>query len=82
MSQNQQRKTFTTLKTKVYVGEKSTKSINIHFGRNDKDKMLDLATNILRGIQYGSDLDITVFIRKNRENKISPVTVTARVRRN
>ena len=77
MSKNQQRETFGTLKTKVYIGEKST---NLHFGKNDKDKMFKFAIGVLKAIQYGDDLDIAIFINKKlRENKISQVTVTARV---
>jgi len=73
---NISRKSFGSIKTKVYFGGKS---VNIHFNKDDKDKMFKLVSNILKAIEYGSDLDIAIPNTKQKENKIYTVTITARV---
>ncbi|XOB42292.1 MAG: hypothetical protein ACKKMP_02955 [Candidatus Nealsonbacteria bacterium] len=67
------RKYFGSIYAKTYVGDKS---VNIHFGKEEKDKAIILARGILQAIENNKSIDIvTYYTKKNKEAK-NQITVT------
>lgn len=71
------RKTFeSSIRTKVYVGDKS---VNIHFDKKDRDKAISMARAILQAVEFGKDIDIAVPNIKTK-SKVRQVTITSPIR--
>ena len=72
------RKYFGTVKCKVYGGKDTNKTLGIHIPK-DNHQSLELVNSVVKAIEYGKDIDITIYKeRTDRKGNIS-ITITSRL---
>lgn len=71
------RKNFGYITTKVYGGKAENKTIGIHFNRNSNKEVIKFARGILQAVEYGKDIDITIFKYKPLKNGTTRITITS-----
>lgn len=70
------RKYFGSVKVKSYGGRDVNKTLGIHMAADDK-QAIRFASSILKAIEYGKDIDITVF-KDIRGAKVQ-ITITSKI---
>jgi len=70
------RKSFDYITTKVYGGKPEDKTLGIHFKAGDA-QAVKMARAILQAIEYGNDIDITVFTYKLLKDGCVRITITS-----
>ena len=70
------RKTFGYITTKVYGGKADDKTVGIHLKAGDK-QALKMVRAILQAIEYGKDIDITIFTYKPLKDGTVRITITS-----
>lgn len=71
------RKSFVYLTSKVYGGKPGDKTVGLRFNRNDRNDAVKLARGILEAVEYGKEIDITIFNYMTLRSGKKRVTVTA-----
>jgi len=70
------RKNFGYLTTKVYGGKAGQKTIGIHFNAGDT-QAIKMARAIIEAVEYGKDIDITIFTYKPLKDGSVRITITS-----
>ena len=72
------RKNFGYITAKIHGGKPGDQTLGIHLKATDKEAF-KLALSVMKGIEYGKDIDITVFRSRPLSTGKCSVTITSKI---